>query len=63
MTQRLTRRAGRSYTSTIGSTGKRSGFQAGGLAVQSAQPRDVGALLFVVGLFLALFVVTLLPIR
>jgi hypothetical protein len=32
--------------------------------VQSAQPRDVGALVFVVGLFLLLFLVTALaPIR
>jgi hypothetical protein len=28
--------------------------------VQTAQPRDVGALLFVVGLFVVLFVVTVL---
>jgi hypothetical protein len=28
--------------------------------VQTARPRDVGALIFVVGLFLALFLVTLL---
>jgi hypothetical protein len=32
--------------------------------VQTARPRDVGALVFVVGLFLMLFVVTLLvPVR
>ncbi len=34
--------------------------------MQSAQPRDVGALVLVIGLFLILFVVTLLaggPIR
>jgi hypothetical protein len=30
-----------------------------GWAMQSAQPRDVGALIFVIGLFLILFVVTL----
>jgi hypothetical protein len=28
--------------------------------MQSAQPRDVGVLIFVIGLFLILFVVTLL---
>jgi hypothetical protein len=34
------------------------------MALQTARPRDVGALLFVVGLFLMLFVVTLLvPVR
>jgi hypothetical protein len=37
----------------------RSG-QARGVAVQTAQPRDVGALAFVVGLFLILFVVTVM---
>jgi len=32
--------------------------------VQTARPRDVGALIFVVGLFLSLFLVTLLvPVR
>ena len=32
--------------------------------MQTARPRDVGALVFVVGLFLMLFVVTLLvPVR
>jgi hypothetical protein len=34
--------------------------------MQSAQPRDVGVLVFVIGLFLILFVVTLLlgsPVR
>jgi len=31
-----------------------------GISVQTARPRDVGALLFVIGLFLSLFVVTLL---
>jgi hypothetical protein len=34
--------------------------------MQSAQPRDVGVLIFVIGLFLILFVVTLLlgtPVR
>jgi hypothetical protein len=32
--------------------------------VQTARPRDVGALVFVVGLFLMLFVVTVLvPVR
>jgi hypothetical protein len=35
-----------------------------GWAVQTARPRDVGALLFVIGLFLSLFLVTLLvPVR
>lgn len=53
-----------SYPDT-GSTARRStGFQ--GLAMQSAQPRDVGVLILVIGLFLILFVVTLLlgtPVR
>jgi hypothetical protein len=34
--------------------------------MQSAQPRDVGVLVFVIGLFLVLFVVTLMmgsPVR
>lgn len=34
--------------------------------MQSAQPRDIGVLVFVIGLFLVLFVVTLLmgsPVR
>jgi len=32
--------------------------------VQTAQPRDVGALLFVVGLFVVMFVITVLvPIQ
>jgi hypothetical protein len=34
--------------------------------MQSAQPRDIGVLIFVIGLFLVLFVVTLLmgtPVR
>jgi len=38
----------------------------GELPMQSAQPRDLGALILVVGLFLVLFVVTLLegaPVR
>lgn len=36
----------------------------GGIAVQTARPRDVEALVFVAGLFLMLFVVTLLvPVR
>jgi hypothetical protein len=37
-----------------------------GVAMQSARPRDVGVLVFVIGLFLVLFVVTLLvgsPVR
>jgi hypothetical protein len=37
-----------------------------GWGMQSAQPRDVGALIFVIGLFLILFVVTLVlgaPVR
>ena len=32
----------------------------GGAFVQSAHPRDIGALAFVVGLFLILFVVTVM---
>jgi len=36
----------------------------GEFAVQTARPRDVGALIFVVGLFLSLLLVSLLvPIR
>lgn len=34
--------------------------------MQSAQPRDIGVLIFVIGLFLVLFVVTLMmgsPVR
>jgi hypothetical protein len=34
--------------------------QVGGTWMQSAHPRDIGVLLFVIGLFLVLFVVTLL---
>jgi hypothetical protein len=37
-----------------------------GKQMQSAQPRDIGVLVFVIGLFLVLFVVTLLmgtPVR
>ena len=34
--------------------------QAGGTSVQTTQPRDVAALALVVGLFLVLFIVTLL---
>jgi len=49
----------RSYTAAIGSirTVRLVGW---GIAVQTARPRDIGALLFVIGLFLSLFVVTLL---
>ena len=38
----------------------------GDLLMQSAQPRDLGALILVIGLFLVLFVVTLMlgaPVR
>ena len=39
--------------------GPRGGIPAGlGEAMQSAQPRDIGVLIFVIGLFLVLFVVT-----
>lgn len=37
-----------------------------GISMQSAQPRDVGALVLVIGLFMTLFLVTLLaggPVR
>jgi hypothetical protein len=34
--------------------------QAGGYSVQTTQPRDVAALALVVGLFLVLFIVTLM---
>jgi hypothetical protein len=34
--------------------------QAGGYSVQTTQPRDVAALALVIGLFLVLFIVTLM---
>jgi hypothetical protein len=37
---------------------ERSGGKSGEFAVQTAQPRDVGALAFVIGLFLILLIVT-----
>jgi hypothetical protein len=60
----MTRRANRSYTFGIRIDRERSAISAGGNVVQTARPRDVGALLFVIGLFLSLFLVTLLlPVR
>jgi hypothetical protein len=60
---RCSRATDRSYTAAGGPTGTvhNDGW---GIVVQTARPRDVGALLFVIGLFLMLFVVTLLvPVR
>jgi hypothetical protein len=51
-------RGTRSYTLSSGPTGTGPDYL-GEVAVQTAQPRDVGALIFVVGLFLTLLVVTL----
>jgi hypothetical protein len=50
----------RSYNPESGPIRIRSGGLGWGIAVQTARPRDVGALLFVIGLFLSLFLVTLL---
>jgi len=49
-----------------GSAGNRSRYGWGILQMQSTQPRDLGALILVIGLFLVLFVVTLVlgsPVR
>jgi hypothetical protein len=46
--------------STGRTDGDRSGISWGIFTVQTARPRDVGALIFVVGLFVVLFVITLL---
>ena len=53
------RRLIRSYTPASEPTGTGSP-NLGEIAVQTTQPRDVGALVFVVGLFVLLFLTTVL---
>ena len=55
----LSTRPTRSYTFSDRTARDRSATARGFIAVQTAQPRDVGALIFVIGLFLVLLVVTL----
>jgi hypothetical protein len=56
---RDTRKRSRVYADNGSSGGTRSRAAVGEAQVQSAQPRDIGVLILVIGVFLILFVVTL----